>query len=175
MTRKPQNLSHSIRDRLLQLARQQNEEFQNYLMRFALERWMYRLSQSEHQSRFILKGAMLFALWSDDPHRPTQDLDLLGFGGSSVREWEDLVRQICAVEVAFDLPPICLKQLQNRPCRLHRLHRCFLHPAQKKAQPFFPRAFRPHVLQQVVILGSMRLEVQAEIQNRFAQGFFSQQ
>jgi hypothetical protein len=66
MKRQPQNLSHSMRDRLLQLARQQNEEFQNYLMRFALERWMYRLSQYEHRDRFILKGAMLFALWSDD-------------------------------------------------------------------------------------------------------------
>ena len=102
MTRKPQNLSHSIRDRLLQLARQQNEEFQNYLMRFALERWMYRLSQSKHQDRFILKGAMLFALWSDDPHRPTQDLDLLGVGGSSVRELEEVFRQICVVDVAED-------------------------------------------------------------------------
>lgn len=48
MTRQPQNMSQSIRDRLLKLAQQQNEEFQNYLMRFALERWMYRLSQSEH-------------------------------------------------------------------------------------------------------------------------------
>ena len=77
MTRKPQNLSHSIRDRLLHLAQQQNEEFQNYLMRFALERWMYRLSQSEHQARFILKGALLLAVWSPEKHRPTKDLDLM--------------------------------------------------------------------------------------------------
>jgi Nucleotidyl transferase AbiEii toxin, Type IV TA system len=74
--RQVQNIAHSVRDRLLGLAKARNEEFQNFLTRYALERLLYRLSLTPHRDRFVLKGAMLFALWSDEPHRPTQDLDL---------------------------------------------------------------------------------------------------
>ena len=52
--------------------------------RFALERILYRLSQSEHAERFVLKGALLFTLWYDMPHRATRDADLLGFGVSDL-------------------------------------------------------------------------------------------
>lgn len=97
-----QNFAHSIRDRLLRLAKAQNEEFQNLLMRYARERWLYRLSLSAQRERFVLKGAMLFALWSDEPHRPTQDLDLLGLGRSSVAELETVCREVCAVAAEED-------------------------------------------------------------------------
>jgi hypothetical protein len=53
---------------------------------YGLERWLYRLSQSPHRDRFILKGAMLFTLWSEEPHRKTRDLDLLGFGVKNIPE-----------------------------------------------------------------------------------------
>ncbi|TFH59375.1 MAG: hypothetical protein E4G90_10355, partial [Gemmatimonadales bacterium] len=33
-----------------------------------------------HSETFVLKGAMLFALWHDVSGRPTRDIDLLGFG-----------------------------------------------------------------------------------------------
>ena len=33
--------------------------------------------------RFVLKGALLLTLWTGEFHRPTRDLDLLGFGESS--------------------------------------------------------------------------------------------
>jgi hypothetical protein len=56
-----QNIAHSVRKRLLSLAKARNEEFQNFLMRYALERWLYRLSLMPHRDRFVLKGAMLFA------------------------------------------------------------------------------------------------------------------
>jgi predicted nucleotidyltransferase component of viral defense system len=95
-----QNIAHSVRERLLSLAKARNEEFQNLLMRYALERWLYRLSLTKYRDRFVLKGAMLFAVWSDEPHRPTQDLDLLGFGNSSIGELENVLREIC--EVAAD-------------------------------------------------------------------------
>jgi len=51
-------------------------------IRYTLERFLYRLSTSKHRERFALKGAMLMRHWLDDPHRPTRDLDLLGFGDS---------------------------------------------------------------------------------------------
>jgi hypothetical protein len=39
-----------------------------------------RLGESEHGKRFVLKGALLFTLWTGEMHRPTRDIDLLGFG-----------------------------------------------------------------------------------------------
>jgi hypothetical protein len=62
----------------MELARKQGEDFQLVLTRYVIERLLYRLSRSEHGRQFVLKGAMLFRLWGDQPHRPTRDLDLLG-------------------------------------------------------------------------------------------------
>src|SRR3972149_9205961 len=74
------NLPASVKARLLALARGQGEDFQHTLIRFAIERWLYRLSVSRHADQFVLKGAILFATWEDTPLRPTLDLDLLGYG-----------------------------------------------------------------------------------------------
>lgn len=77
------NLPQSIHHRLLNKAREQKEDFNLVLIRYALERFLYRLGRSRHKDHFILKGAMLFAAWTNQPHRPTRDLDLLGLGDSS--------------------------------------------------------------------------------------------
>ena len=74
------NLCASILARLLSLAKQRGDDYSLLLNRFALERMLARVSASPHADRFLLKGALLFALWYDTPHRPTRDADLLGFG-----------------------------------------------------------------------------------------------
>lgn len=102
MKKSPTNVPASIHDRLLQIAKERGEEFQNLLINYALERWLYRLSQSPHRDRFVLKGAMLFALWAKEPHRATQDLDLLGYGDNSIAEMERVFREICAVVCVAD-------------------------------------------------------------------------
>jgi hypothetical protein len=83
MTKKPRDIGASVRARLLNLSRERAQPFDLLLMRYALERLLYRLSVSAHRGRFVLKGALLVTTWFDDPHRPTRDLDLLGFGESS--------------------------------------------------------------------------------------------
>jgi len=75
-----QNVSASIRARLLNKAKTENLDFNLLLTRYSLERILYRLSISSQQDQFLLKGALLFDLWFDVPHRPTHDADLLGFG-----------------------------------------------------------------------------------------------
>lgn len=103
MRRKPlTNLPASVGDRLRAIAKKQGEQLQNVLNRYGLERWLYRLSQSPHRDRFVLKGAMLFTIWSEEPHRKTRDLDLLGFGAKSIPEWEQVFRQICQAKVEPD-------------------------------------------------------------------------
>jgi hypothetical protein len=98
----PRNLATSVRDRLLQLARKGNEDFQGLLTRYCLERLLYRLSRSPHREAFILKGALLFALWSDRPHRPTKDIDLLGQGENSIERLEQVFRDLCVLPVEDD-------------------------------------------------------------------------
>ena len=96
----------SVRARLLNVAKAQGVDFQQVLVRFALERMLYRLSQSPHANRFLLKGALLFTLWYAMPHRATRDADLLGFGASDLASVADIFRDIAAITVddgiAFD-------------------------------------------------------------------------
>lgn len=93
------NLAASVRARLLNVANAQGVDFNQVLVRFALERILYRMSQSAHADRFLLKGALLFTLWYDMPHRATRDVDLLGFGASDLESIAQTFSDIASVEV----------------------------------------------------------------------------
>jgi predicted nucleotidyltransferase component of viral defense system len=96
------NLAASVRDRLLALARERGEDFQLLLTQYGLERLLYRLGQSGYRDRFILKGAMLFVLWGEQPHRATRDVDFLAFGDNSESGLEAIFRELCNVTVEDD-------------------------------------------------------------------------
>lgn len=98
----PQNLAASVRQRLLNLAQAQQENFNLVLTRYGIERLLYRLTQSPFGDRFILKGAMLFTIWSNTPHRMTKDVDLLSRGDNSIENIETIFREICQLEVFPD-------------------------------------------------------------------------
>lgn len=74
------NLAASIRACLKQHADASKQDFNLILTQYGLERLLYRLSLSPHAPTYLLKGALLFSLWYDHPHRPTWAADLLGFG-----------------------------------------------------------------------------------------------
>lgn len=93
----------SVRQRLLNHAKKSGENFNLLLIRFANERWLYRLSVSDYKDRFLLKGASLFTLWFNVPHRPTRDIDLLGFGSKEIADVEKIFREICDIESADGL------------------------------------------------------------------------
>lgn len=99
MAEKRTNLGASIRAQLLNQARASGQPFDLILVRFALERLLYRLSISGHAERFVLKGAMLLTTWFDDPARPTRDLDLLGFGDPDPDAMQATFRDILSIEV----------------------------------------------------------------------------
>lgn len=88
----------SLLTKLIKQAKEKAEEPQNLLMRFAVERFLYRLSLSEHKEKFLLKGAALFAFWFNQPHRPTKDLDLLGSGASDIPTLEKIICEICSID-----------------------------------------------------------------------------
>lgn len=99
MAKEIRNLGASVRARLLRLSKEKGQSFDMVLTRFALERLLFRLSQSPHADRFVLKGAMLMMSWFDDPHRGTRDLDLLGFGDPSEDAMLATFRDILSLEV----------------------------------------------------------------------------
>lgn len=111
------NVAASVRARLLNVAKIQGVDFNQVLVRFALERILYRLTQSQHADRFLLKGALLFTLWYDMPHRATRDADLLGFGASDLTSVAETFRDIAAVAVddgiAFDPASVTVEEIRK--------------------------------------------------------------
>lgn len=72
------NVAASVRQRLLNRARSDKRPFNELLQYYAMERFLYRLSRSDHADRFILKGALMLRVWSAPEFRPTMDIDMLG-------------------------------------------------------------------------------------------------
>lgn len=100
------NVGASVRARLLARARETRQDFSLVLTRYAIERLLYRIGVSSHADHFLLKGALLFDLWFDVPHRPTRDIDLLGFGSGELSLMESTFKEISAIAeddgVTFD-------------------------------------------------------------------------
>ena len=93
------NLPASIRARLKQRADATRQDFNLTLTHYGLERLLYRLSISQYADRYLLKGARLFSLWYDQPHRPTRDVDLLGYGPDDVETAVATFREISQIAV----------------------------------------------------------------------------
>jgi len=89
------NLPASVKARLETLAGKRGEEFNLLLTRYGIERLLYRLSQSQHADKFLLKGAMLFAIWDIKTHRPTQDLIFWVSALPKKRNWPGFSGKFC--------------------------------------------------------------------------------
>ncbi len=130
--RQPRNVIASVAARLLKLARERDEEYQLVLMRYGLERLLYRLGRSTYAGQFVVKGALLFSVWAAQteqaeqtaapsasneassrptaastlsaqrPHRATHDLDLLGFGSADLVRLEQVFRDLCQLQLSGD-------------------------------------------------------------------------
>lgn len=96
------NSAASIRVRLLNHAKQHGDDYQRVLTRYAIERLLFRLSQTEATERYVLKGAVLFVTWPEHIFRPTGDLDLLGQGNPDPGAIAELFTRICLVEAPDD-------------------------------------------------------------------------
>jgi predicted nucleotidyltransferase component of viral defense system len=107
MAKAPVNIPTSVKDRLLNVARKEGRSFDVLLVRFALERLLYRLSISEHRDRFVLKGGMLVTVWIDDDNRVTRDADFLGHGNADPDQLIVDFRQIMEIKaddgIVFDV------------------------------------------------------------------------
>lgn len=102
MAKEIKDVAASVRARLTAKAKEQGEDVQSVFTRYGVERFLYRLSISPHKEKFLLKGAALFSLWFNQPHRPTRDLDLLGFGESDIPALEKAVGHVLKIKAEDD-------------------------------------------------------------------------
>jgi hypothetical protein len=112
------NLPASIRTKLLALAKANGEDFNRTLVRYGIERFLYRLSQHAKRDCFILKGATLFITWPEGIHRPTGDLDLLAHGPAEPKVMQTIIAEICAIAspddgLVFDPASVAAKAVRE--------------------------------------------------------------
>lgn len=107
----------SIQAQLLALAKSRGEDFNLTLNRYGLERFLYRLSISPAREHYWLKGALLFDLWFDVPHRPTRDADFLGFGPADADAVRKALAEVCRIEapdeMTFDPDSIAIEEIRE--------------------------------------------------------------
>lgn len=96
------NYSASVHQKLFNYAKNSHRHFNDLLTYFAMERFLYRLSQSKHKDTFVLKGALMFIVWEAPYSRATHDIDVLGRGDNTIPRLIETVREICTTPVPPD-------------------------------------------------------------------------
>jgi len=98
----PRNIPASVRQRILNRAKSDRRPFNELLQYYAMERFLYRLSQSAHADRFILKGALMLRVWHSPEFRPTMDIDMLGRTSNKEGDIIAQIRDILSMDVEAD-------------------------------------------------------------------------
>jgi len=109
--KKIKDVPASVRARLAAHAKASGRPFQEILQYFAMERFLYRVSISEHADKFVLKGGLMFAAWETSLTRPTKDIDLLAYMANDVETAANTVKDIGNIRdesdgIEFDLDSI---------------------------------------------------------------------
>jgi len=102
MARDIKNVAASVRQQLLNRPHEKSRPFNELLQHYAMGRFLYRLAQSAHVDRFVLKGALMMLVWQVPVSRPTMDIDLLGFVDNDVDTVVGVIRVICGLQVEDD-------------------------------------------------------------------------
>jgi len=114
----PNTTTASLLARLLNKSRQSGEDYQFLLHRYAAERFLYRLGESEHRENFVLKGAMLLALWGGGAYRPTRDLDFTAYGNSWKEHVRGTLREISSIPaedgIVFNHEEMTLESIRDQ-------------------------------------------------------------
>lgn len=111
-------LAMSIRARLQNLSTQSGEPFQRVMERYVMERFLFRLGQSDHAEAFILKGASLFWIWNRALHRPTRDIDMLRIGDASPEAIKLAIAEICTLPgndaLTFEIDSLTIEPIRGQ-------------------------------------------------------------
>lgn len=115
---KPTNIAASIRAKLQNVAKESKRAIDVVLLQYLQERFLYRLSQSAHRSKLILKGALMFRAHGIAITRPTKDIDFLGRTiGPEETEIQKILKEIleetCDDGVVFDKKSLTITRIKE--------------------------------------------------------------
>jgi hypothetical protein len=96
------NVVASVLARLRNSSKSDGVPFQQVLQQYAMERFLYRVSKSQHAQSVILKGALLLKTIGIPDARPTMDIDMLRKGKADQASLVALVRDCATLEVEAD-------------------------------------------------------------------------
>lgn len=109
------NVPASVLERLLMYSKKEKLSYQQVLQNYLMERFLYRVSQSKYQEKFILKGALLLKVWQGQISRPTKDIDLLGKVENSLDNLARVIKECLSIEIkdgiSFHLDSIKTKEI----------------------------------------------------------------
>jgi len=108
------NIEASVRDRLRNKAKESRRPFAEILQYYGMERFLYRFSRSEYKDRFILKGALMFAVWDVPERRTTLDIDFLARYDDQVKAIEKVIKDVCKISVSSDALVFDSKAVKGR-------------------------------------------------------------
>lgn len=100
--RKTKNQTASVRQRLLNYAQSNAQDFLFVLRTFAIERLLFRLSHSLYADQFVLKGALLFRVWRGDFYRQTHDIDMFTYESQTAVSLKTIFKHVCQIPLVDD-------------------------------------------------------------------------
>jgi len=118
MKKKPTNTATSVKAKLLNVANVSKRAFDVVLLLYFQERFLFRLAQSEHRAKLILKGALMFRAYGIPNTRPTKDIDFLGRSVGPEADIfiiiiEEIIKIDCDDGVVFDPSSITISRIKE--------------------------------------------------------------
>ena len=101
-SKKVQNVPASVRQKLLNISKKDNRPFNELIQYYAIERFLYRLSKSDHVDSFILKGALALQVRKTEKYRSTMDIDISQKRFHGISEILKQIKSIASVQVEKD-------------------------------------------------------------------------
>ncbi|MCF8069143.1 MAG: nucleotidyl transferase AbiEii/AbiGii toxin family protein [Desulfobacterales bacterium] len=109
------NVAASVKNRLLNIARQNHKPFEEVLVLYGLERFLYRLSISPYKEKFVLKGGLLLIGFGFPQARPTKDIDFLGLMNLDIGTASEYIQKIANIDIddglQFDLSNLAHEEM----------------------------------------------------------------
>ena len=96
------NIPASVKQLLLNISKKNKRPFAELLQYYAMERFLYRLSQSSYNEKFILKGALMLRARQLPSFRATKDIDLLGITSNKEDTLKKIIEDIITIGVEPD-------------------------------------------------------------------------
>lgn len=114
-----ESLATSVHQKLHRIAKESGRDFNSVQLGYIQERFLYRLSKSDYNNAFILKGALLFVAFNISTLRPTKDIDFLGSSVTNdLNELKEIIKEICSIEyndaISFDANSIEVSQITGQ-------------------------------------------------------------